>query len=225
MVTRAFGDLVKALRLIKEGKLSEADIPKVFWEDGIWGDDFFRQLVFFEPTLFGRIPSEAMSPDVVDFALSTDGCLLKYVPENSKTRSLCVLAVKQNASALSFVPDAISAEIFRENFASFASDADEFWRVPSGFLDEGILVEAIEMNPLIIEGVETGMLTDEMCAAFLRGGDHPYYLEDVKWEARSRRLVLACLRQNRGPRDAIPRLMWDSEIEAALEEGMNHPGE
>jgi len=54
--------------------------------------------------------------------------------------------------------------------------------------------------------------TQAICNAFLRGGTHATYLEDVNPEARSRILCIACLKENRGPLDAVPRLLWGPDI-------------
>ncbi len=51
-----------------------------------------------------------------------------------------------------------------------------------------------------------------MCDAFLQGGDHHYYLEDVIPDARSRILCIACLKENRGPLEAVPKHILGPDI-------------
>lgn len=207
----SFAGLVRALRAVKEEGGDLESVPAMFWTRDTWGPDFFLELARFHWSAICFMPKEEITEEIAREAVSQSAYSLQYIPINLRTRDLCKEATDRGMSALNAVPIEFSEEILEEWISGYP-DASDWNSIPSHFRTDEFTLRAIESNPLIIEKIPTKHHTPAMCDAFLRGGDGAHYLEDVKVEARSRTLCIACLKEGRGPLDAVPRLLWGPDI-------------
>lgn len=207
----SFAGLVRALRAAKEEKGSLENVPAIFWDRNTWGLDFFLELTRFHWTAICFMPKEEISEEIAREAVSQASDALRYVPAHLRTSELCAEATERDISILDAVPTEFSEDLL-DKWLHHCTDGSDWNRIPGRFQTEEFTLRAIYQSPLIIEQIPTKNHTQVMCDAFLRGGDHPMHLEDVKVEARSRILCVACLQEHRGPLDAVPRLLWGPDV-------------
>lgn len=207
----SFPALVRALRTAKEEGGGLENVPTIFWVHDTWGPDFFLELARFHWSAIHFMPPEEITEEIARVVVSQAATSLRCVPLHLRTLEICAEASTRDISILDAVPIEFSDAILNE-WLSQCPDALDWNRIPIQFRTDEFTLRALLINPLIIEQIPRTNQTDAMCDAFLRGGGHPYYLEDVKPEARSRMLCIACLKENRGPLDAVPRLLWGPDI-------------
>jgi hypothetical protein len=207
----SFSGLVSALRMMKEGKGGLDAVPKMFWQPNTWGVDFLLELTRFHWSAISFMPTEEITPEIALEAISQDSCALEFIPINLRTYEVCKKAVEKNLSALNYTPDEFIHDFLSLSLEKIEYDSDKWSEIPGHFKTYEFTLEAIRANPFVIEYVPTKMQTQEMCEAFI-SGSCDNFLEDVKVEARSRALCIACLQVGRGPIDAVPRLLWGPDI-------------
>jgi hypothetical protein len=208
-----FAKLISALRAAKEDpSIGLERVPKVFWEPDTWSPEVFLELTKFHWTAVIRMPPGEITEEIARLAVSQFAEALHWIPPSLRTKDLCRLAVENDVGALKYVPSEFASALAENWLESACPPSSEWHRVPIQFRTREFLLRAINVDPLVIEHVPTNEHDNDICDAFLAGGDHPRYLEDIKPEARSRVLCIACLKAGRGSIDAVPRLLWGPDI-------------
>ncbi len=221
----SFAKLISELRECKDSQGSLDNIPAMFWQPNTWGTGFFLEMTRFHWTAIRHIPESEISVDISLEAVSQDPQSLEFVPYELRIYPICKAALEQinrniSADKAQSLLKCIPHDFFQELFIELLEMGVDFSfeMIPHYHLKAPFLIAAIEAVPLFIEEIPIEQQTQDMCAAFLIGGDDDYFLEDVKPEARSRNLCLACLRERRGQAQAVPASLWDDEMRVLLEE-------
>ncbi len=207
----SFSGLIGALRAVKEREGSLEAVPAMFWERDTWGSDFFLELTKFHWSAIAFMPADEITEEIAREAVSQDANALRSVPIVLRSLQLCLEATERSIGILDAVPPELACELLNR-WLRESADASEWNAIPTSFRTDEFTLRALEANPLTIEQIPAKNHTQAMCDAFLRGGGHDHFLEDVGVEARSRILCISCLKQGRGPLDAVPRLLWGPDI-------------
>jgi hypothetical protein len=159
-----------------------------------------------------------MTEDIALEAVSQSKEALSYIPHELKTDEVCLRATAADIGALEYVPQAM-VQLCLERWLRDPSPED--WReFPARFRTPELAAQAIKRNPHVIEEIPVDEHTQEMCDAFLEGGDYDRHLEDIAMSARSKILCITCLRVNRGPIEVVPaNLLHNPEIQEANQLG------
>lgn len=207
----SFSEFVGALRVVKEGRGDLSLVPEMFWDSNRFGVDFLLELTRFHWSAISFMPTEAVTQDIALEAVLQNPSALEFVPIGMRSYELCSIAIEKNFNALNSIPEDFIQSFLEISLGRISNRPSVWNEVPEKYKTHQYMIDAVEANPHVIEFLPVKMQTQDVCEAFLYGSSE-VFLEDVKVEARSRTLCIACLRAGRGPIDAVPRLLWGPDI-------------
>lgn len=219
-----FVKLVACLRDIKDGKSTFDVLPAAFWDETLWDEDFYLELTKFHWSAIKHIPNPLITQEICVAAVTQDPMALQFVPATDQTESLCRLATSIKISAISFVAKEYKSLLLEDWWQQYGSSPDDILELPVSMRDYHAYLRAVKINPQSIRHVPIKLHTEEICDAYLTGGDHDHYLEEVPPEMRSRNLCLASLRRGQGPLDAVPKMIWGPDMVEADRIGQSKNG-
>lgn len=117
--------------------------------------------VTYSPGTLELVPANRFVPYIVETAILRDGSSLRYVHQDDRSETLCILAVLNDGSALQYVsPSKMTDYMIKIAIDQFPM-ALEY--VPLYLKTKMLCEMAIEQNPWALQFVPLELLTDELC--------------------------------------------------------------
>lgn len=141
---------------------------------------------------FNNIPAEMKSNDFWKKLIGVNGYFLKYVPEEIKTKDLCLEAVKKFPHSIEHIPKKFITSEFYLEIAK--ENGDILKRVPSEMISEQMCIEAVRNNEYSIKYVPEEFKTSDVYLELVK---HKYTgLKDVPKEKRTWKICLYTIEKN-----------------------------
>lgn len=125
-------------------------------------DHLFTQSVFQNGLNLEHVPTRLHSNSLYEHALRENGMALQFIGKDFRYPGLCILAVRQNPDAISFVPNVNRSFL---TLANAASQSDEQEYIPLGVDTENDLTEEInDDSPKSVSGVASFSIQESLTA-------------------------------------------------------------
>ena len=176
-------------------------------------DNMNQQLIYYKKImnhtikLYG-IPDNFRSKEICLAAVTQDRWALRFVPENLINEEICLASVKKNGCALEDVPETLRTEEIC--IAAVKQNGFALGDVPENLKTEEICLAAVKQHRFALEYVPENLRTEEIClAAVTREG---YALRYVPENLRNEEICLTAVTQNGWALEYVPHNLKTEEI-------------
>ncbi len=171
-----------------------------------------------------HVPERLQTPEMQMEAVKQSGLALEFVPERAKTMALCQEAMRSNPAALRFVPDKFKT---KEMILAAVQSDTSFFRVlpgiPERFRTEDVFIAAIKKHRMFdLDMLPNKYKTIEVCAWVLSDArnqkEEQFYLKSVPKEMQAKALQRAA--EIRITRPSLSPIATKEELEKIIQDNI-----